>query len=125
MTFENQARVDTKPSETRGGLIFLQKKDTSIDDHIETNTSPRDNPNVNRKKGSTKKPTIHNQPQSVTQSSRGLTNVTRTLYDPNAPTPKTPPIAVVQPITTVKSVPIATVPPMQTNTAPVQEFYQQ
>ncbi|CAF4443768.1 unnamed protein product, partial [Adineta steineri] len=72
---------------------------------------------------------LSNQPRSVTQSLRGLTTVTRTLYDPNAPTPKTPPAAHIQPITTIKVAPNPSPPPpppsLPTNTQQqMQEFYQ-
>jgi hypothetical protein len=123
MTFENQKLSEQKPSDTRGGLIFLNNKE-SPQDTTEPNSSPRQYYNQTRNK----KPTPSNQPRSVTQSLRGLTNVTRTLYDPNAPAPKTPPVALIQPITTVKVAPNPSPPPPppMTNTQQqMQEFYQQ
>jgi hypothetical protein len=129
MTFENQKLSEQKSSsETRAGLIYLHNKES----HPETNdpdSSPRQFYNQTRKKQQNKKETSSNQPQSITQSSRGLTNVTRTLYDPNAPTPKTPPIPLIQPTTTVKvapNPPPPPPPPPSTHTQQqMQEFYQQ
>ena len=131
MTFENQTLAESKPSETRGGLLFLQKQEAA--DHPEAEDSPREFYNQTRKKPPMKKSPLPSRPQPITQSLRGLNNVTRTLYDPNAPAPKTPPVAVIQPINTVK---VALVPPspapcsaasaMSPN-SPVQmpEFHQQ
>ncbi|CAF0836627.1 unnamed protein product [Rotaria sordida] len=127
MTFENQKLTEQKTSETRAGLIFLNNKE-SQDDTNEIDSSPRQFYNQTRKQQQNKKPIRSNQPQSITQSLRGLTNVTRTLYDPNAPTPKTPPI---QQLTTVKvppnppSQPPLPPPPLSTSTQQqMQEFYQ-
>ena len=137
MTFENKNLTETKPSETRAGLIYLQKKETN-----ETPVAtPRQFPNQSRKRSSAKKnsssppPSTPNQPQPITQSLRGLTNVTRTLYDPNAPTPKTPPITVIQPQTSAKTTstppaaPLSPVPQTNVNpqvmSAQLQEFHQQ
>ncbi|CAF3865214.1 unnamed protein product [Rotaria sp. Silwood2] len=136
MTFENQKLTKQKSSETHAGLIFLNNKE-SHDDTNEIDSSPRQFYNQTRKKpqqqqqqnNNNKKQTLSNQPQSITQSSRGLTNVTRTLYDPNAPTPKTPPT---QQLTTVKVPPNPppqqqppAPPPLSTNTQQqMQEFYQ-
>ncbi|CAF4787155.1 unnamed protein product, partial [Rotaria magnacalcarata] len=59
--------------------------------------------------------------------------VTRTLYDPNAPAPKTPPVINIQPITTVRVAQNPTLlqqppppppSPLSTNTQQMQEFYQ-
>ena len=142
MTFENQTLSKAKapePPATRGGLIFLNNTNNNKDTHQETSDTeslPRQYYNQTRKsQANNKKPTLSNQPQSITQSSRGLTNVTRTLYDPNAPPPKTPPISLIQPTTTVKTIPNPS-PPQAALTqiqssisspnihAPVQEFYQ-
>ncbi|CAF0975725.1 unnamed protein product [Adineta ricciae] len=141
MTFENQTLSKPKspePPATRGGLIFLNNTNNNKDTHQETpetESLPRQYYNQTRKSQANKKPTLSNQPQSITQSSRGLTNVTRTLYDPNAPTPKTPPVSLIQPTTTVKTIPNPSppqAPPTQIQSsisspnihAPVQEFYQ-
>ena len=86
-----------------------------------------------KKQANNKKPVPASQPQSVTQSLRGLTNVKRTLYDPNAPAPKTPPVINIQPITTVRVAQNPTLlqqpqqqpSPSSTNTQQMQEFYQQ
>ncbi|CAF1446008.1 unnamed protein product [Rotaria magnacalcarata] len=134
MTFENQKLSEPKIPETRGGLIFLNNKETH-DNTNETESSPREFYNQTRKKQTNnKKPMSASQPQSVTQSLRGLTNVTRTLYDPNAPAPKTPPVINIQPITTVRVAQNPTLlqqppppppSPLSTNTQQMQEFYQQ
>lgn len=131
MTFENKKLSEQKStSETHPGLIYLNNKESTQDSN-ETDTSSRQFYNQTRKKQPNKP---RNQPQSITQSSRGLTNVTRTLYDPNAPTPKTPTtISLTQPSTTVKITsnpcppPTPTpAPPLSTNTQQhMQEFYQQ
>lgn len=138
MTFENQKLPEQKStiSETRPGIIYLNNNNNkdSNQDSNDTDSSPRQFYNQTRKKQVNKKDMPANQPQSITQSSRGLTNVKRTLYDPNAPTPKTPPISLIQPITTVKitSNPLpsqllpSTPPPPPSNTQQqMQEFYQQ
>jgi hypothetical protein len=134
MTFENQKLSEQKStSETRGGLIYLNNNTKeSNQDSNDTDTSPRQFYNQTRKKPSNKKPFPANQPQSITQSSRGLTNVTRTLYDPNAPTSKTPSVSVIQPTTTVKiasnpvpSQPLSPPPPPTNTQQQMQEFYQQ
>jgi len=132
MTFENQKLSEQKPStETRAGLIYLNNKE-SHQDINETDSPPRQFYNQTRKKQQNRKDIPSNQPQPITQSLRGLTNVTRTLYDPNAPTPKTPPISVIQPTTTVKVAanppppPTPPPPPPPINTQQqMQEFYQQ
>lgn len=131
MTFENQKLSEQKSSttETRAGLIYLNNKESQQNSN-DTNSSPRQYYNQTRKKPQNKKDI---QPQPITQSLRGLTNVTRTLYDPNAPTPKTPPISVIQPtIPTVKPSPNPLPPPppppppSSVNTQQqMQEFYQQ
>lgn len=144
MTFENRKLTEQKPvSETRtgGGLIHLnqnQKESNSNSNEIDSST--RQFYNQTRKKQTNKRDLPANQPQSITQSSRGLTNVTRTLYDPNAATtPKHPPVSVIQPTTTTTTVkaisnPVSSppVPPPPTsaptplmNTPPMQEFHQQ
>ncbi len=135
MTFENQKLSEQKPAtETRAGLIYLNNNNNNKEDSNDTDSSPRQFYNQTRKKQPNKKDIPANRPQSITQSSRGLTNVTRTLYDPNAPTPKTPPISLIQPTTTVKiaSNPLpspllpSTPPPPPINTQQqMQEFYQQ
>lgn len=103
MTFENQTLSEAKPAgTTRGGLIFLQKKEDAEVDHPEADSSPREFYNQTRKQPSARKPSQPHRAQPITQSLRGLNNVTRTLYDPNAPAPKTPPVAVIQPTSTVK-----------------------
>ena len=126
MTFENQALSEQKPSESRAaGLIFLHNKE-SQQDTDEIDCSQRQFYNQTRKKQQQNKKSVStSQPQSVTQSLRGLTNVTRTLYDPNAPAPKTPPVSVIQPITTVKVIPNPPPPPLMNNQQQMQEFYQQ
>jgi hypothetical protein len=131
MTFENQSLAEQKTSETRAVLIYLNNKE-SHEDTNEIDSPPRQFYNQTRKKPTNNKPARANQPQSVTQSLRGLTNVTRTLYDPNAPTPKTPPISQIQPTTTttvkITSNPplVPPPPPPPTNTQQqMQEFYQQ
>ena len=135
MTFENQTLSEAKPAGTRGGLIFLQKKeDAEVEaDHLEADSSPREFYNQTRKKPSARKPSQPHQTQPITQSLRGLNNVTRTLYDPNAPAPKTPPVAVIQPTSTVKLA-AALPPPSLSSAAPVvspnspvqmPEFHQQ
>jgi hypothetical protein len=129
MTFENKTISEVKPSDTRAGLIYLQKKE-SIDDNNDTSSSSRQFYNQTRKKATTTKSLSPKQPQPITQTLRGLTNVTRTLYDPNAPTPKTPPMSVIQPITVVKIVPTISHQPSSVNTtsnnpAQIQEFQQQ
>ncbi|CAF3881571.1 unnamed protein product [Adineta steineri] len=132
MTFENQTLSEPKSSSSEttrsGGLIFLNNKESHEDTH-ESDSSPKQFFNQTRRNQSNKKPMLSNQPRSVTQSLRGLTNVTRTLYDPNAPTPKTPPAAHIQPITTIKVAPNPSPPPpppsLPTNTQQqMQEFYQ-
>ena len=129
MTFENKTLSEQK-SETRGGLIYLNNKESQQDSNEIDSSSPRQFYNQTRKTPQNNKSNSSNQPQSVTQSSRGLTNVKRTLYDPNAPTPKTPPISQIQPITTVKIASNLPPPPppslLSTNTQPqMQEFHQQ
>jgi hypothetical protein len=139
MTFENQKLSEQKSSttETRAGLIYLNNKDKeSHQDTNDTDSPPRQFYNQTRKKQQqqqNKKEISSNQPQPITQSLRGLTNVTRTLYDPNAPTPKTPPISLIQPTTTTTAVKVSPNPPAPpppppppTNTQQqMQEFYQQ
>jgi hypothetical protein len=140
MTFENKKISEQKStSETRGGLIYLNNNNNtttkeSNQDSNNNDTSPRQYYNQTRKKPTNKREIPANRPQSITQSSRGLTNVTRTLYDPNAPTPKTPPISVIQPTTTaaIKLAPnpqplSPPPPPIPSNTQQqqMQEFYQQ
>jgi hypothetical protein len=128
MTFENQALSEQKPSQSgAAGLIFLNTKETRQDtDDIDCST--RQFYNQTRKKQQNKSSMPSNQPQPITQSLRGLTNVRRTLYDPNAPAPKTPPVSVIQPITTVKVTPNPPPPPPllpTNNQQQMQEFYQQ
>jgi hypothetical protein len=139
MTFENQKLSEQKPAtETRAGLIYLNNNNNNKEDSNDTDSSPRQFYNQTRKKQPNKKDIPANRPQSITQSSRGLTNVTRTLYDPNAPTPKTPPISVIQPTTTAaiklapnpppSSQPLSPPPPpipSNTQQQQMQEFYQQ
>lgn len=135
MTFENQNLSEQKSTnESRAGLIYLNPKEPQQNSN-ETNSSSRQYYNQSRKKQQqqqNKKDISSNQPQPITQSSRGLTNVTRTLYDPNAPTPKTPPISVIQPTTIAKPSPTSLPPPppppppTSANTQQqMQEFYQQ
>ena len=128
MTFENQTLSEQKSAETRAGLIILNSK-KSHQDADDIDSSPREFYNQTRKKQQNKNIIHSSQPQSVTQSLRGLTNVTRTLYDPNAPTLKPLPVSNTQPITTIK---VASNPPptpssasISTNTQQqMQEFYQ-
>lgn len=134
MTFENKKITESKPSETRAGLIHLQKKETnesSTSNSRQVSFSSRKNQST-KKNASSPTPTTPNQPQPITQSLRGLTNVTRTLYDPNAPTPKTPPLTVIQPQTSVKVVSTPSAPAAsssspvpQTTSVQLQEFDQQ
>ena len=125
MTFENQTLSESKPSDAHAGLIFLPTKES----HAETNdteSSQRQFYNQTRAKQQTRKPSVPSQPRPITQSSRGLTNVTRTLYDPNAPPPKTPPMPTVQTISTPKILPSPQpTPPLANSQAQIQEFHQQ
>jgi len=134
MTFENQKLSEQKSSntETRAGLIYLNNNNKESNQDInETDSPPRQFYNQTRKKQQNKKDSPSNRPQPITQSLRGLTNVTRTLYDPNAPTPKTPPISLIQPTTTVKITQNPLLPPPPPPPPPIntqhqmQEFYQQ
>ena len=134
MTFENRKFSKATSNETRAGLIFLQKKESNQDNY-EPDSSPRQFHNQSRKKTTTKSSTPTNQPQPINQSLRGLTNVTRTLYDPNAPAAKTPPVTVIQPTTNVKvtnspgPTTNSTSSPLMSspigNVAQIQEFQQQ
>jgi len=131
MTFENQKLSEQKSStETRAGLIYLNNNNKeSHQDINETDSSSRQFYNQTRKKQQNKKDIPPNQPKPITQSLRGLNNVTRTLYDPNAPTPKTPPISLIQPTATVKisqnPLPPPPPPPPINTQHQMQEFYQQ
>lgn len=134
LTFENRQLTEQKSdSGTRAGLIYLNPKESQQNSN-DTDSSPRQFYNQTRKKQPVKKDSPANQPQSITQSSRGLTNVTRTLYDPNAAatTPKPPPIvSTIQPTTTVKIISNSASSPQPQSPAPLmnpqqmQEFHQQ
>ena len=146
MTFENKKVTESKSStETHAGLIYLNNNNnnnnnnstasSSKESPSDNHSSPRQYHNQTRKKSSQQKKEIpSNQPQSITQSSRGLTNVTRTLYDPNAPASKIQSVSVIQPIPTTPTVKLVTnstqftpspPPLMPTNTQQqIQEFHQ-